>query len=193
MVNFSKAVFISLCAVTLCALSVCRSNAADDVQIKQAEDVTVAEPLVGKNIKIITEKNLATKSNIDATNEVGLRSGANTHVGGSIRAGGKINISAKGGIKVNGAVKSGGDINLYSGQDIVINNTIEGQTVNAISGEDIKVDADVTGHKGVTMTTEGNGALEVSPSSSLNSPDGKVELNSKNLDVQGTINQKNAE
>lgn len=193
MVNFSRSICISLCALTLCALSVRHSNADDDVRIKQAGDVTVTEPLAGKNVKIITEKNLTTQSNIDATNAVGLQSGVNTHVGGSIRAGGKINIRAKGGIKINGVVKSGDDINLYSGQDIVINNTIEGQTVNAISCEDIKVDADVTGHKGVRMTTTGNGALEVSPGSTLNSPEGKVELNSKNLDVQGTINQKNAE
>jgi hypothetical protein len=175
------------------AFRACFVFAQENIEIKEPGDVKVEIPLDGLNIDIDAGKDLTTEKNVKAKENIGFNAGGGTHVKGLIKAGGKISIKSGGNIIIDGKMKGGSDIIIESGGDIDINDSIEGERVNANSGEDINVDADITGRKEVNLTTEGDGKLNVSRDSSLNSPEGKVKLDSENLNMEGTINEGKSE
>ncbi len=163
--------------------------AGEDIIIKEAEDVTVSTPLDGMNIKVDAGRDLTTESNLKAQNAVELNAGNKISIKDSVTAGGKINIKAGGGVTVSGTIKSGGDVKITSGGNIDIDAPIEGKRVDTKSAADTNIGADVTGHEGVTITTEGDGELNVSPTSTINSPKGKVKLNSAHPNVEGQVKE----
>lgn len=176
------------CAITALIFSACLIHAQENIEIKDSGDVTVENPLNGLNISIDAGKDLTTENTVEALENIGLNAGGITHVMGAIKAGGKIDIKSGGDIIIDGEVNSGSDIVIESGGNIDINQTIEGEHVDASAEDEMNVDANVTGRNGVNLTTE-NGALTIDADASVNSPAGKVNLDSPDLRIDGTINE----